>query len=457
MLVYAFNPEEALGHFQQAARLDPALAMAFWGIALTAGPNVNTSYDLTRAGVGRDACAEAKALEGTATAEERELIAALAKRYEAHSAAEAGAAQSAYAAAMDVVAKRYPRDADVNALAAESFMDLTPLHMWRHDGSPERYTLRVIALLEAALARDPAHVGANHYLIHAYEHAPSCERALGAARRLAALELEPAEEHLAHMPEHIFLRLGLYDEAAASGERAVGLFRELIRREHATEHDGYFHHDLQVLGLAYQMSGQWSRARNVATEVAAQVDDNEAAVEAYARFGRWHELLALTAPVRPGIRWHYARGLAASEIGDRSLAERESAILHAATGSDARLTIARDVLDASIANRTGKRDGAIGLLQTAVAAQDSLERAEPPRWYAPVRESLGARLYEARRYQEARRVFEDDLHRNLKNGRSLFGLAMTLDALHDKRAAGIWHEYRRAWHAGDTRLTMDGL
>lgn len=456
-LMYAFDPEEALGHFQAAGRLDPTLAMAFWGIALGAGPNVNVPYDLVRARVGRAACAQAALLGRSATPEERDLIAALTVRYAVRSEADVGAAQAAYARAMDALATRYRSDVNVAALAAESYMDLTPLHMWRHDGSPERYTLRTIALLDGALARDPGHVGANHFLIHAYEHAPHPERALAAARRLAALALTPEDEHLAHMPEHIFLRLGMDAEAAAVGERATRLFRALLRNDHAREHDGYFHHDLQVLGVAYAMAGRWIDARAIATEVAAQVDDNEAAVETYARFGHYRELLALAAPARPGVRWHFARGLAANATGDRASAARESAVLHGATGTDARLTIARDVLDASIANHTGQRDRAIALLRDAVAAQDSLDLAEPPRWYAPVREALGARLYEARRYTDARHVFEDDLRRNPQNGRSLFGLATTLDALHDRAAAAVRARFRSAWRAADTTLAMRSL
>lgn len=455
--IYAFAPEDALAHFQAAGRLDPTFAMAYWGIALGAGPNVNIPYDLSRAAVGRAACAQAATLARGATASERDLIGALAKRYEATSPAQIYGAEFAYARAMDAVARRFPKDVDIATLAAESLMDLQPLRMWRHDGSPEVYTARIIALLAAALAADPRHIGANHYFIHAYERSTTPARALASARRLARRELEPADEHLAHMPAHIFLRLGRSEEAIAAGERSVALFRRLLREPHAAEHDGYFHHDLQVLGAAYASAGRWSAARATAMEVAAQVSDDEAAVETYARFHRWRELLALRAPDRPGVRWHFARGLAQSELGDGAGAARESRTLHDVRGEDARLTIARDVLDASIARRARDERRSIALLQAAVAAQDTLDVVEPPAWYVPVRQTLGARYYEGRRFTEARRTFEADLARNPGNPGSLFGLARTLAAARDPHAAAADAAFRNAWRHADVALRMDQL
>ncbi len=455
--IYAFAPEDALAHFQAAGRLDPTLAMAYWGIALGAGPNVNIPYDLSRAAVGRAACTEATALARGASPAERDLIHALSRRYAATNSRQIAGAESAYASAMDAVAKRYPNDVDIATLAAESLMDLQPLHMWHRDGSPERYTKRTIALLEAALARDRNHLGANHYLVHVYERSATPDRALASARRLAARALEPIDEHLAHMPAHIFLRLGRIDEAVVAGERSVALFRRLLKEPHAAEHDGYFHHDLQVLAAAYAVGGRWTNARDTATEIAAQIADDEAAVETYARFHRWRELLELRAPERPGIRWHFARGLAQSESGDRNGAARESRALHDARGADARLTIARDVLDASIARRAHDGRRAISLLEAAVAAQDSLPLAEPPKWYAPVRESLGARYLEAHRFGDARRTFDADLTRNPGNPRSLFGRARTLRATHDRRAAAAQAAFRSAWRHADTPLVIDDL
>lgn len=455
--IYAFAPEDALAHFQAAGRLDPACAMAFYGIALGAGPNVNIPYDLSRAAIGRAAVAEAAKRAVKATPAERDLIAALAKRYDVAHASQIDRAQRMYARAMDSVAKRYPIDPTVATLAAESFMDLRPLHYWRRDGSPEPDTLRAISLLDAALVRERDHVGANHYLIHLYERSATPARALESARRLAERQLEPIDEHLAHMPAHIFLRLGLVDEAVAAGERSVALFRRLITVPHAVEHDGYFHHDLQVLAASYAMAGRWEPSRRTADEIAAQVDDSEAAVETYARFHRWRDILALAAPARPGVRWHFVRGLAQSETGDRNGAAAESRALGTASGSDVRLTIARDVLDASIAHRARDGSRAIALLEAAVAAQDSLERSEPPKWYAPVRESLGARYFEDRRFADARRTFAADLARNPGNPRSLFGLARTLAALHDRGADAADAAFRRSWRRSDTRLAISEL
>lgn len=259
------------------------------------------------------------------------------------------------------------------------------------------------------------------------------------------------------MPAHVFLRLGFGGEAIAAGERSVALFRALLTVPHAREHDGYFHHDLQILATAYATAGRWSDARRIATEIAGQVGDNEAAVETYARFHRFRELLALPSPARPGLRWHFAHGLALSDVGDRAGAGAESRTLHAASGSDPRLTIARDVLDASIARQARDVPRAIALLEAAVTAQDSLDLAEPPKWYAPIRESLGARYYEAGRFADARRTFEAELTHDPGNPRAFFGLARTLAAMRAPETNAAERRFRSAWQHADTHLVMSDL
>src|ERR1700694_2202583 len=268
-LIYAFNPEEATFHFQEAARRDGQLAMAYWGIALAAGPNVNTTYDVRRAAIGRAALAQARLLH--AKPAERHYIDALEPRYAAQSETEVMTAQRRFAAKMTALAGANPSDIDASVLAAESLMDMTPLNMWP-GGKPNTYTNQVLALLHAALARDPHHVGANHYLIHALEDAPNPEAALGAARDLAARDVPPGAEHLAHMPAHIFTRVGAWDDAIRASLRAIDLFAHYLPGEHSDVHSGYRHHDDQVLLYAYAMSGQWAHARDTATTVAAQVN-----------------------------------------------------------------------------------------------------------------------------------------------------------------------------------------
>ena len=456
-LVYAFNPEEAIYHFERALDADSHLAMAYWGIALCAGPNVNTPYDLGRARIGREAVAAAENSTNNASDAERRYISALKKRYAADSPAEILGSETAYADAMGEVARYLPNDVDAETLYAESLMDLTPLQMWLPGDKPNRYTNHVIAILDDVLRRDPSHVGANHYLIHAYEYSRTPQLALSSARRLAALDVPPAAEHLAHMPDHIFLRLGDYSEAIASGERAVALFRTYLRQQHSNVHDGYFHHDLQVLDYAYMMAGRWAQAHATADEIASQVSDPGAAVETYLRFHRYRELLALTPATREGVRWRYATGIAEAKIGN--LATARSALQSLSNGphDDARNGIARDLLSAAIEERERRDDAAISDLRHAVTLQDSLALSEPPKWFYPVRESLGGRLLRAHRDGEAREVFDEDLRRNPDNPRSLFGLSLALAKTDARRSRELTAAFEKAWRGADATLTVDML
>lgn len=456
-LLYAFNPEEATFHFQAAARADPNVTMAYWGIALAAGPNVNTSYDPQRAEIGREAIAQARTLRGHANDEERRYVEALAKRYDVTNAAQIAGAETAYANAMGDLSRRFPNDLDAKTLYAESLMDLTPLDMWHRDGSPNRYTRQVLALLEDVLRRDPNHIGANHYLIHAYEDSRTPEAALGAARRLAGLNLPPGAEHLAHMPAHLFIRVGDYDAAIRSSLRAIAMFHAYLGQEHSDVHNGYYHHDLQVLDYAYMMSGQWSKARDVAGEVAGQVNDNGAAVEAYLRFHRWRELLALQAPAQPGVRWRFAMGMAAVGVNDLGGARSTLQWLVSLHDGDARTNIAIDLLGASLDDAEGRVDPAIAKLRDAVALEDGLAVKEPPAWYYPIRETLGARLALAGRYAEAQRVFSDDLQRDPQNPRSLFGLSKVLERNDRPRAAQTSKAFLQVWQHADAKLTFEDL
>ena len=456
-LMYAFNPEEASYHFQQAARLDGSLAMAYWGIALAAGPNINTTYDLARAQIGRDAIAQARQRTAHATPAERAYIEALAPRYEARDAGAIDRAQRAYASAMASLAGKFPGDFDAQTLYAESLMDLTPLHMWEHDGAPTRYTMQVIHILASVLHRDARALGANHLLIHAYEDSKTPAAALQAARNLASTPLPPGAEHLAHMPAHIFTRVGDYEGAIDANRRAIAMFQSYLPGEHSDVHNAYYHHDFAVMNYAYMMSGQWQHARDAAQQLAIQVGDNAAGVETYLRFHRWRELLALAPPAQPDIRWRFASAMASAGTGDLGAARAGLAYIDGIRDSDARTGIARATLQAQIDIADHRQSAAIPELQRAVALQDTLPSREPPAWFYPIRETLGARLALAGRYMEATTVFRDDLERNPNNPRSLFGLSKTLAAEKDPHAKELATRFDSAWRYADGPLTLDDL
>ena len=206
-LAYAFNHAEAVRSFTEAARLDEDCAMAWWGVALAYGPNINKPMAVEDNPKAWEAVQKARALAaaGHASAVEKAMIEALSTRYAEKAPDDRSPLDRAYADAMREVVKRLPADNDAATLFAESLMDLMPWDYWTKQARPKPETQELLASLEGVIARDAGHPGANHYYIHAVE-AVEPAKALTSADRL--LHFAPGAGHLVHMPAHIYLRLG---------------------------------------------------------------------------------------------------------------------------------------------------------------------------------------------------------------------------------------------------------
>jgi len=481
-LVYAFNHDEAIRAFREAARLDPDCAMAQWGVALALGPNYNLALDAEHNQAAYEAAQRAQALAPKASEAERAYIEAVGKRYSVEPGADRKALDRAYADAMRQVAHRYPDDPDAATLFAEALMDLRPWDLWTLDGEPQPGTLEIAATLEAVLAKYPEHPGANHYYIHVMEASPRPERALPSAQRIA--ELEPGAGHLVHMPSHIYMRLGRYADAAEANRRAIGVDLQYLAR---VKPEGiypmmYYPHNIHFLWAAASMEGRSQEALQAARDVVKHLNpemvEQMPMLEAYTptllfalvRFGKWQEVLQEPAPpagqrYTTGI-WHYARGLALAATGRAAQAGAEQArvgaiakeipadrIIGDNTPAATLLQLAAETLAGEIAARSGQPDRGIRHLEEAVRLQDGLPYTEPPPWYYPVRQSLGAVLLQAGRAAQAEAVYREDLRRNPHNGWSLYGLAASLRAQKGKDAGPVEQEYRQAWAHADVTLT----
>ena len=218
-LLYGFNHPESLRAFREAARLDPELAMAYWGQAMAVGPNLNAPLTPENGRLAHEAITRALATVGRVTERERALVQALATRYSADPAADRKALDTAYANAMHRVADRFPADPDVQTFYADAVMNVSPWDYWDKNGSAKSGPALAIKALEGVLARHPDHAGALHYHIHALEASKEPERAEASADRLAPLM--PAAGHMVHMPAHIYIRVGRYKDAAEANERAI--------------------------------------------------------------------------------------------------------------------------------------------------------------------------------------------------------------------------------------------
>jgi tetratricopeptide (TPR) repeat protein len=446
-LLYAFNPGEARRAFERAAAADPHLAMAQWGIAMSYGININTSYDAAAQRDGQAAIAKAEALAPGASPAERALIDAARARFSFAGKNDGDASARAYAAAMDTAAAAFPDD-DIVTLDAEAAMDMRPWGYWSDDGKPNPGTLDIIRKLEGVLAHDPAHFGAEHLLMHAYEESPTPERALDASRGVAADQFEPAAEHLTHMPSHIFMRVGEYDAAGESNRRALDMFATYLAAPHAPGHDGYWGHDCLFGVDAYMMAGE--RANALAIAGRCHNAANRYTGDVYLRFRAWPDLAPFLGTSQ------FLLGMFAASKGDGSGA------LAAATQLDAQKDdvskIAADVVRATLHRERKESVAEIASLEKAVRQQDKLGYSEPPHFFFPVRESLGGAYFRAGRFADAEAAFRADLMRNPRNPRSLFGLANALRVQgRAADAAAADRDFKQAWAHADVTLTMDDL
>ena len=478
--VYAFNHDEAAGSFEQAAHLDPDMAMAYWGIALSLGPNINLPEDSERGQMAYAAISKAKSLEGNASAAERGYIDALAQRYAADGKM-SDSLQLAYANAMREVARQNPDDPDAGALFAESMMDLHPWGLWTLDGKPVDGTPEIVTTLEGVMAKYPDHLGANHYYIHAVEASPDPGRALASAQRLP--KLAPAAGHIVHMPAHIYFRTGDYDASAAANEAAIKADKVYLRERNpkGVYPMIYVSHNIQFLWASYMMEGNSRGAFRASRELDQAVPlamvrqmpmaefMSPTRYFTEARFSNWDAILKEPAPpadltFTTGV-WHYVRGLAlaAKNRPDDALAEKKKidAIIVATPAdrivgfntADKLLAMGSATLAGEIESAKGQHDGAINYFKEAVAIQDALNYEEPPPWYYPVRETLGMELLAAGKPADAEQVFRDDLKQNPENGWSLNGLALCLHARNaSDEAASVDARLKAAWAHADVKL-----
>jgi tetratricopeptide (TPR) repeat protein len=484
-LVYAFNHEEAIRSFRKAAELDPQMAMAYWGISYALGPNINLDVDPERERAAYEAVQKALQLSRQGPENERAYIEALAKRYSIDPKADLKRLAVDFKQAMGELVSRYPDDMDAATIYAESAMNLRPWQLWKADGRPAEGTEEIITVLESVLRRDPSHMGAIHYYIHAVEASPNPERALAYAPKLP--QIAPAAGHLVHMPAHVYMRTGDYNAAARSNEAGAQADRNFFR---LTGRQGmypvmYYNHNLHFLAVAYGMEGRFQDALRAARELEANVAPSikeMGMLEGFmatstlmlVRFRRWDEIMRLPQPSSQlkavTATWHFARGMALASMGKGADAYEQLKLFRSAgeaiprevsfglNSAQSVMKVAETVLAAKIAAAGGQSRKAIELLREAVELEDAFAYDEPPGWFLPVRESLGGALLLNRDYSEAERVFRTDLTKNPRSGRSLFGLRESLKAQGKTSAAAmIQAEFERAWRNADTQLRVQDL
>jgi hypothetical protein len=493
-MLFAYQPEEAEQAFRQAARLDPGLGMAWWGVGVSVGPNINEQPTPDKTATAADALARATLLAAKrATQGERDYIAALSTRYTTGPDPDFDQLATSYRNAMRTVVQKYPEDADARTLFAEAIMDLHPWRLWNASGDPETGTQELVENIEQGLASQPNHLGLLHLYIHAVEASNDPARAFPAAHRLAALPMEPAAAHLVHMPAHIYMRVGDWQAAVEANEHAThhALDYRLSNNPKAQRACG---HCADFLSYAYMMQGNQARARQAAENYQKMNDDPSNAIAVLVRFRKWDELLAFPEPAEESktdahdahaLRgfWHFARGVAfaGKRRIDQSQAELDALraeaplapaaasfdgppdvrhVLHKVTESiDAYdLKIGAAILGSRIAEAQRRIPQALELMRAAVKLQDEMPYSEPPPWFYPVRESLGALLLRHASPAESEAVFAESLRRSPNDPRALLGLSAALQAEGRKAEAATQKaHFQAAWQFSDVPLAVEDL
>jgi tetratricopeptide (TPR) repeat protein len=466
--LYGFDHEAAQRSFEQAAKLDANLAMAWWGVALCLGPNINIPVDPAREKAAYEAVQRALSLQNNASQAERGYINALAYRYSNDPKADLRQLDIAYRDAMSRLVKSYPDDLDAATLYAESMMDLHPWQLWLHDGRPNEGTEEIVAVLESVLKRDPNHLGANHYYIHATEASPQPERALPSTFRLE--KLAPAAGHLTHMPSHVYDRVGDYAAAVRSNQLAVAADQKFFQTWGTGVAAVMYHvHNLHFLAYAACKNGNFNEAKKAADAVASiatphvhEMPEMEGFFSGFIStpllvliaFERWDDILKLPAPdaslALPAAVWRFARTLALASQRNLRAAEQEYSLWQQAISkvdgeklinetnkSSAVLKIHGDLMSAALAQARGDDKQHIDSLTRAVANEDAMNYAEPPAFYPPVRPQLGCALLRLKRFPDAERVFRTALEKTPRLVSAMTGLRDSLEAQNRTYEAGL--------------------
>lgn len=458
-LLYGFNHWEAIRAFREAQRLDPACALCYWGEAKAHGPNINARMGADAEDPALAAIGRAQALAGGASVREQALIEALALRYAREG--ERAELDRQYAAAMEDVHRQFPDDQDIATLFAEAQMDLSPWDYWERDNrTPKPHIAKAIAAIDGVLDANPDHAGAIHMQIHLMEASATPERAEPGADRLA--DLMPGAGHLVHMPGHIYFRIGRYLDSLETNVRAVAVDEDYLSKTEGSPlyRYGYYPHNVHFVMVSAQMAGDGKTALEYAHKLDALIPFEAVKTAALVQpvkvapyyalleFGSPEEIAAIPAapddlPFVKGIQ-HYVQGVAATYADDLAAARthadaiaglRDDAAMDAlaADGVPAAsiLHLSELVLRARIDRGDGALDAARAKLEEAVKVQNGLAYTEPPYWYYPVEQTLGAVLLEAGEPEAAVAQFRAALIRHPNNAWSLYGLMRAQEAAED--------------------------
>ncbi|UNY98467.1 hypothetical protein MQE36_15475 [Zhouia spongiae] len=491
VLAYGFNHAEAARSFYYASKLDPDCAMCYWGYAYVLGPNYNAGMEPGNYERAYKAIRKATELSEHATQKEKDLIHALSARYVAEPVDDRSNLDIAYSESMKKLYQKYPEDAEIAALYAESVMDLHPWDLYEKDGTPKKWTPEIVSLLESIMDKNPNHPGAHHFYIHAVEASTNPERSIKSAAMFDN-GLVPGSGHLTHMPSHTYIRTGDYHKGTIANINAVAIDSIYTSACHAQGIYplAYYPHNYHFLAATATLEGNSHWAMTGAEKLAERIHPDIMkqpewfTLQHYymipfyvaVKFGKWDHILEtelVTDTLKyPNAIKNYARGMAYLGKNDIEKAKVElNALKEKAADESLKemsiwginsiytiVQIAEKVLEAEILASEENYRESIGLLNEAVIIEDGLNYQEPPDWFFSVRHHLGAVQIEAGDYKDAIRTFREDLELLPKNGWAQHGLKLAYQKMNNlEKVKETEKLLKNSWATADVEITTSRL
>lgn len=485
-MYYGFHIIESLASFVKATRFDSTFAMGYWGMALAYGPNIN-DFGYSASPEAIVAMHKAKDLSSSCTNVEKGLIDAMQVRYSSDTTQTREHLNQLYVDEMKKVHNDFPESVDAATLYVDALMLQHPWDLYTKTYQPKPWTPEIVNTLEAILKTSPEHPGASHYYIHAVEASAHPEKAIPVSEKLAALM--PGVAHVVHMPSHIFIRSGYYNEGEQTNEKAVKSYYDYLSKFPVVANNTslYLIHNLHMQATCANMDGQFAVALKSSIDCRNSFDSHWQAIPDFfgvfvqyvymtpyltlIRFGKWDDIL--NTPENPqgliyaNLLWHYGQGLACARKHDFNNANKQLDTLQSDLKNDQLRApapsyanpgingamVAEKILQGVIAEEQNDLPASITFLRQAVLAEDSMIYNEPKDWVHPARQYLGSVLLKAKKYADAERIYKEDLVINPHNGWSLTGLAITLDKQHKKIEANKYKaEAATAFSRADIKI-----
>lgn len=457
-MYYSFHIIEAMASFKKAEKFDNTNAMIYWAQALAYGPNINDfEYSATPAAFA--AVQKAIVLSKICTEKEKALIRAMGVRYTLDSTVSRVSLNMLYAAEMQKAYLQLKNDADIATLYADAMMLLHPWEYWKHNGEAQPWTPAILEVLEKTLQYAPAHPGANHYYIHTVEASQNPERALPSADLLS--KLMPSVSHMVHMPSHIYIRTGKYNEGTKVNEMSLKGYHDYLALypEVANSASLYLIHNLHMQTACAMMGKGYLYGSKSAEACRASFDTSFMSTPApfgnfvqyvymspvfnNIRFGRWDAVLDAPAIsenyVFATLLNHWARGISFAKTHKIDAAKYELGLLRKMMNQPDMMVVmqpfnapvssaivAEKLLEGTIAEAENDLPNAIAFFEAAAIAEDKLIYNEPQDWLLPARQYLGSALLKSGSFAKAEKIFKEDLQQNPNNHWSLKGLYQSL-------------------------------